>query len=290
MKINGPLVTATVVVAAILRSAVAAEPARVETASADKAQSIEMFQAIDEGQIEVNFYPMNATEARVIIKSKTDQPVNVALPKAFGAIHVLGQMGMGGGYGGGGGGGMGGMGGGMGGGGGGQGLGGGMGGGGMGGGGMGGGGYGGGGGMGGGGMFRVEPEKTHRLKVPCVCLEHGKPDPNPRMKYKIVPIELVNADPRVIKVCELLGQGKLPQNTAQAAAWHLANGLSWNQLAAKNRKESRYTGIEKFFNPVELRNAFQLSTLITRHYETEEEGDDSSGYSEYADVSEAAGE
>jgi hypothetical protein len=173
---------------------------------------------------------------------------------------------------------MGGMGGGMGGMGGGQGMGGGMGGmGGMGGGmgGMGGGMGGMGGGMGGmggmgGGMFRVAPDKPTKLTVPCVCLEHGKKDPNPHMEYKIVPIEQVNADPKVAELCSLLGQRKLAQNTAQAAAWHMANGLSWDQLAHKNRVESKYTGNIRYFNPAELQNAFQVSQLITRFYKENE--------------------
>jgi hypothetical protein len=197
-----------------------------------------MFRAIEEGKIEVNFYPKDATQATVIIKNKGDKPLDIALPRAFGAVHILGQMGMGGG------------------------------------------GYGGGmGGMGGGGMFRVEPDKTHKMKVPCVCLEHGKPDPNPRMKYKIVPIEQVNADPRVVQLCGLLGSGRVPQNTAQAAAWHLANGLSWEELMVKNRMESKYTGNIRFFNPMELQNAFQLSTLLIREYEKyESEEPESTGY------------
>jgi hypothetical protein len=272
--------------------AVEPESASRKTTAAD-IESVEMFRAIEEGKIEVNFYPKDATQATVIIKNKGDKPLDIALPRAFGAVHILGQMGMGGGGYGGGGmggmgggmGGMGGMGGGMGGMGGGQGMGGGM----MGGmGGMGGGMMGGMGGgmggmggmgMGGGGMFRVEPDKTHKMKVPCVCLEHGKPDPNPRMKYKIVPIEQVNADPRVVQLCGLLGSGRVPQNTAQAAAWHLANGLSWEELMVKNRMESKYTGNIRFFNPMELQNAFQLSTLLIREYEKyESEEPESTGY------------
>ncbi len=266
----------------------------------EAAEIVEMFQAMNEGQIEVNFYPKDASLATVVIKNKGDKPVNVAVPKAFGAVHVLGQMGMGmGGMGGGMGGmggmmggmggmggGMGGMGGGMGGG---QGMGGGMGGmgggmmGGMGGGmgGMGGGMGGMGGGMGGmGGMFRIEPDKKRTMTVPCVCLEHGKDDPNPRMKYKIVPIERINNDPRVAQLCGLLGTGQVPQNTAQAAVWHVANGLSWNELTFKNRFESQYTGNIRFFNPMELRNAFQLTALINSEYEQSQssESSNSPGY------------
>lgn len=132
------------------------------------------------------------------------------------------------------------------------------------------GGMGGMGGMGmggmGGGMMRVSAEKPTKLTVPCVCLEHGKKDPNPRMNYKVVPIEQVNADPRVSELCSLLGQGRIPQNTAQASAWHLANGLSWEQLAMKNRVESQYTGNIRFFSPSELQAAYQASGVISQFY------------------------
>ena len=242
--------------------------------NAEPIEAVEMFEAIKDGKIEVQLIPKDATQASVVIRNKGDKPLNIKLPSTFGAVSVLGQMGMGGmgggGRGGMGGGGMGGMGGG-------QGMGGGMGGGGMGGGGMGGGGRGGGGmggmggggmgGMGGGGMggmFRVNPDRPGKLKVPCVCLEHGKQDPNPRMKYKIVPLEEVNADPRVRDLCSVLGQGKVPQNTAQAAAWHIANRMSWDELAHKNRIESQYIGNVKFFNPIELQTAFQLTGLINQ--------------------------
>ncbi|MCA9132843.1 MAG: hypothetical protein KDA45_06800, partial [Planctomycetales bacterium] len=77
----------------------------------------------------------------------------------------------------------------------------------------------------------------------------------------------INNDPRVNKLCTLLGYGQVQQNTAQAAAWHLANGLSWEQLAHKNRVESKYTGSIRFFNTLELRSALQLSSLINLEYE-----------------------
>ncbi|MEZ6137714.1 MAG: hypothetical protein R3C53_22735 [Pirellulaceae bacterium] len=257
----------------------AAEPAapRDKKDALDDVETVDIFRAMEEGKIDVQFIPKDASQATVIVKNLGDKPLNVEVPKAFGAVHVLPQMmgGMGGMGMGGMGGGMGGMGGGMGG------MGGGMGG--MGGQGMGGGGMGGMGGMGGGmggmgggmggmggmggGMFRVAPDRPAKMKVPCVCLEHGKQDPNPRMKYKLVPIEQINDDPRVAKLCEFLGEGSLAQNTAQAAAWHMANGLSWQELAQKNRIESRFTGNVKWFNPVELQTAFKLSNVITSEYE-----------------------
>ena len=231
-------------------------------APAKDSRQVEMFKAIEDGDIEVTFIPKDATEANVIIKNKTDKPLSIKLPEAFAGVPVLAQFGGGGG--GLGGGGLGGGGGGLGGGGGGQGLGGGLGGG---GGGVGGGGFGGGGGGfgggGGGGFFNVAAERVGKIKAACVCLEHGKPDPTPRMKYKIVPLDTFTKDQKVIEVCKMLGRGEIPQNSAQAAAWNLANGMSWQELASKNRVESKYLGNQKFFSRLELALAVRITGEAT---------------------------
>ena len=216
-----------------------------------------LFEAMDAGQVDVKIIPKDATQANVLIKNLTDKPLELRLPRTFASVPILAQMGMGGGMGGMGGGGMGG--GGMGGGGG-QAGGGGM-------GGMGGGGGGmmGGGGMGGGGGFmRVPPARMKKLAVTTVCLEHGKPDPNPKMAYKMVPLEQFTDNPQVHVLCEALGYGQVTQNTAQAAAWHMMDGLSWQELAAKNRVESKYTGNIRWFSPIELRTAMAVVREATR--------------------------
>ena len=127
----------------------------------------------------------------------------------------------------------------------------------MGGGGMGGGGMGGGGG-GGGGLFNVAPEKAGKLKVINVCLEHGKKDPSPRVAYEIIPIASFNKDPNVIEMVKMLARGEIDQHAAQAAAWHLANGLTFEQLASKNRAVHLSGATEKFFSPKELQVAIQV--------------------------------
>jgi len=126
------------------------------------------------------------------------------------------------------------------------------------------GGFGGGGfgGMGG-GFFNVAPEKTGKMKVTTVCLEHGKTEPSPRMKYTIKPITALTSDPRVIEVCKMVGRGEVPQNAGQAAAWHLANGLSWQELATKDRVRSRL-GTIKYFSPQELNQALQIAGTATQ--------------------------
>ncbi len=228
----------------------------------DAAEQAALFAAMKAGQIEAEFIPISSAHANLIVKNVTEKPLRIQMPAAFAGVPINAQMmgggmgGMGGGMGGMGGG-MGGMGGGMGGGGGqsmggGGGMGGGM-------GGMGGGGMGGmgGGGMGG-GMFTVKPGRTHKMALDTVCLEHGKPEPNPRMKYAIVPLEQVTKDPAVALLCQALGSGQVAQNTAQAAAWNLMDGLSWAELANKNRFENRYTGNIRYFSQLELRTAMAV--------------------------------
>ena len=124
----------------------------------------------------------------------------------------------------------------------------------------------GGGGMGGmgGGFFNVGPEKVGKIKVTTVCLEHGKKEPNSRMAYRIVPIETLVTDPKVIELCKMVGRREVPQNAAQAATWHLANGLSWQELATKDRVRHLDGSVEKYFSLTEMQLALRITTEAQR--------------------------
>ena len=269
--------TALVLSPALLSAAKVRRSTRSKKAPQVHAQVVDFFAGRNAGKIEVQFIPKNARQATVKIKNKTDKPISIKLPEAFAAVPtaVLAQMGgMGGGMGGGGmgGGGMGGMGGGGmgGGGGGGQGMGGGMGGGGMGGGGMGGGGMGGGGmggggmGGGGGGMFNLEPSRERKIKVETLCLEEGKKDPTPRMKYTMIPIERFTKQQDVIELCKMVGNGQVPRNSAQAAAWHLTDKLSWWELANKDRIRLSNGYFRRYFSPREIGYAIRIANEAVR--------------------------
>ena len=184
------------------------------------------------GLVAVKFIPNDSRSAQILVTNKSNKPLTLKMPAAYAGVPVLRQMG--------GRGGMGGLGGGMGGRGGGMGGGQAMGGGGM--GGMGGGMGGMGGGMGGmggdmggmpGGAFSVPPEKTKIMRITTVCLEHGKKEPSSRMAYKLVALETFSTDPKLQSLLEALGRGELSQKVAQAATWHVANGLTWEELSAK---------------------------------------------------------
>lgn len=246
--------TMTAIVAVLSVVAVSLSASGADKA-ARAAKRVELFEAIKAGDIAVKLIPKDAKEANVLIENKAKQPLEIKLPEAFAGVPVLAQVGGfgGGGFGGGN------VGGGLGGGGGGgqnQAMGGGM------------GGMGGGGGMGGmGGMFNVAPDKVGKFKVATVCLEHGKADPNPRVAYEIRPIESFTQDHRVAEVCRMLGRGEVPQNAAQAAAWHFTDGLSWEQLAAKDRVKLSNGYTEKYFSPQELAAAMRVTLEAARRAE-----------------------
>ncbi|MGI9518546.1 MAG: hypothetical protein ACR2NP_15935, partial [Pirellulaceae bacterium] len=214
------------------------QPTRVSRTltPADGYASVEMFAAMETGDIEVELIPKDATEANIFVTNNSEQALAIEMPEAFVGVPVLAQGFGGGPGGGGGGGGFGGGGGGRGGGGGGfgggggQGLGGGGGqgggGGGFGGGGGGRGGGGGGGGFGG-GVFNIPPGKRAKVEISTICLEFNRPDPRPSMKYEIKPIRDYIQDEAIIEMIRMVANDEISQPVAQAAAWHRTDDLSW---------------------------------------------------------------
>jgi hypothetical protein len=84
--------------------------------------------------------------------------------------------------------------------------------------------------------FSIAPERVGQFRLPAVCLEHGKPEPRSAVPYQLKPIESVTGKPELVEVCRMLGHDEIGQKVAQAAAWHLANDMSWDDLAHKQLK------------------------------------------------------
>lgn len=237
--------------------AVAAPADSATSSSGSSAASVatDLMDAEADGLVTVRFIPNNSRSAQVVVTNRTKRPLTLRLPAAFVGVPLLAQMGnqAGAGFGAGGigaqpqtvGGGGGGMG-------------------------M--------GGMGapggaGGAAFSIPPEKTRVIKVRTVCLEHGKAEPAPRHAYKLEGYESFSSDPALQGILEALGRGAIDPQAAQAAAWHLSSGLSWERLAAE-RIDHIVDEDEPFFTANDLMQARQA---VARTMADREGGFDASG-------------
>jgi hypothetical protein len=239
------LMTAAVLVALATPSVFAREPASSRGA-VTTAPAQDLLAAEAEGLVAIRFIPNDARSAQVIVTNKSKRPLTLRLPDAFAGVPVLAQMGgMGGGAG------------------------------------FGAGGIGGvpqnvgGGGAqnqgmgigqpgGGGGPFSLPPEKTRTLKVATVCLEHGKRDPGPRVPYRMTALDSCTSDTRLADVMAGLSSGQISQKVAQAAAWHVASGLSWERLAAEAIHMAGGDPDIPFFTPAELVAARRVVEVATQ--------------------------
>jgi len=249
----------TMAVGAWIAQGVAAEGKKASTTAS--AEEVDLFSAMEAGQIQVRLIPKDSKECTVMIQNKTDRPLRVKLPSAFVGVPVLAQfeggVEAGGGFGrrgGGYGGGWGGA----------QAFGGGW-----------GGGWGGMGGWGGGwggmgGMWNIPPQKVATFKLPTVCLDYGKPDPRPQIPYQIKRIEEHTDNKVVHEIVRALAAGVVPQRIAQLAAWHVANGVSWEELASQSYRHP--SGLRAaLYSPAEIQAAMQLVTTAEKRVKEQEE-------------------
>ena len=65
---------------------------RVRTRPVCHRETVELFAAIDQGQVEATFIANNAWQARLQLVNKTDKPLHIILPEAFAAVPVLAQQ------------------------------------------------------------------------------------------------------------------------------------------------------------------------------------------------------
>jgi hypothetical protein len=250
----------------MLSAAVAADPAA--SAAASPGDTIDLFAAKNAGQVNVRLIPHDEKSGHVLITNNTTGPLTIKLPAAFAGTPILAQF-RGGGLGPGPGAGF-------------------------------------GTGPGGGGtqavaggfgppgganagavrggninggvpFFNIGPDRAVKLKFVSVCLEHGKPEPNSRIPYDLVPIDSYTNDPAVIQLAQMLGRGEIDQSAAQAAAWHLANGLTWQQLNSRIGVRHINGVTEPFFSPQALHNAERVVEEVNRRARLSDPVDSSPG-------------
>ena len=192
----------------------------VRPASAlDAVPAVDVFAAKKTGDLEVGVVPQNERRVTIQLKNMTERPLTIQLPPAFAAVPVLAQqpglfnnpfgqgnngngnnqqapqqLGVG----------------------------------------MNGGNQRGGNQQGGNlfnaGIFNIPAGRAIKIKAESVCLEYGKPSPDARMKYELQPLDSVSDKPELAAVLSSLGQEEIDQRTAQAAAWHVTNKMSWDEL------------------------------------------------------------
>jgi hypothetical protein len=117
--------------------------------------------------------------------------------------------------------------------------------------------------MGGGGFFSIPAETVARVPFKSVCLNYGKAEPNPKMHYEIRPVDSFTKDETLQTLIGLVGTGNIDPEIAQAAAWHLSDGMSWAQLA--NMREERLDGRQPgpYFTPGKVFAAQNLVAIAS---------------------------
>lgn len=85
-------------------------------------------------------------------------------------------------------------------------------------------------------FFSIPPERIVRVEYHSVCLQHGAPTPRRGQLYAVTRVESFSSDPRLPSLLSKIGKGDLDQKSAQAAAWHVANQMSWGDLQAERFK------------------------------------------------------
>ena len=65
--------------------------------------------------------------------------------------------------------------------------------------------------------FNIPAGKAGNLKVAIVCLEHGKKDPNARVKYELKPIETFAKTAESAEVLKMMAEGEIHRDVAQVA-------------------------------------------------------------------------
>ncbi|MBS0209683.1 MAG: hypothetical protein JSS27_12105 [Planctomycetes bacterium] len=215
------------------------------------ATTVEMFAAMRDDKISVRLVAKDSTEAKLRITNHTAAPLNVRIPESFAAVHVLAQLGGPGGgiFGGPMGQGRGAMLGGS------QSL-----------------------GMGPnmqngaanqnpggnpGNIFCIPPERVGEMPVKAVCLDYGKPDPRSALTYDVRPFDQVTSVSGVAELCAMMAAGKIPRRVAQAAAWHLNNHMTWDEVA-KIKINPILADPYSYFDPAEIRAGKQAAEAAQR--------------------------
>ena len=73
------------------------------------------------------------------------------------------------------------------------------------------------------------------------------------------------------EMVKMLGRGEIDQKSAQAAAWNLENGLTWQQLAAKVGVKHLNGSVEPYFTTIHLERALGVTRAAQKAVESSKE-------------------
>lgn len=107
-----------------------------------------------------------------------------------------------------------------------------------------------------GGIVTIPPGKAIQLSLRSVCLNYGRPEPMPKMTYRLVPVEKYSNDPVLAELLESYGP-RVDQDAMQAAAWHVANKMDWKQVSNLPLRSLAATSA-KLFQPKDVQAAQRL--------------------------------
>jgi len=82
----------------------------------------------------------------------------------------------------------------------------------------------------------VSPGQTVEFFVPSVCLNYGIATPTPKNVFRLMDVDDYTPDARVRKALRSLSTIGTSQGVAQAVMWHVANGMTLEQLASNGAK------------------------------------------------------
>jgi len=111
--------------------------------------------------------------------------------------------------------------------------------------------------------FNVPARKAVAVRSPTVCLDYGRREPTPRIPYRLVALDTVSQDAKLAVILGGLSSGHVPQKVAQAAAWHLSSGRTWEQLAAEVIDRAGGDPDVPFFSAAELAAAQRVVAIAT---------------------------
>jgi hypothetical protein len=84
-------------------------------------------------------------------------------------------------------------------------------------------------------------------------------------------IDTCSSDPRLQDVMTALASGAISQKVAQAAAWHISSGRTWEQLAAEAISMAGGDPYVPFFTPAELAAARRLVDASAKRHQPSSE-------------------